>query len=224
MVPPARDKDKTRLSQETVVERAVVLADSEGLAAVTIRRLAQDLGVTPMALYWHFRTKEELLTGLVDRVLAEMDFSVDRAAAWTEQLRSLMSSIVGALRAHPWATELFPSSGTPSESYLRGLEAMLDVLRGAGFSPREATEISRHALRTAITLVSDEQSYTDAQEAGGAPAGERRMRVFLETLPSDRYPRIVEAAGPLSGCDDADAYYARGLDLFLAGVEATANS
>ncbi len=69
----ASDGDRARLSKSAVVDRALALADAPGLEALTIRRLAQDLGVTPMALYWHFRSKEDLLMALGDRVWAEID-------------------------------------------------------------------------------------------------------------------------------------------------------
>jgi TetR/AcrR family tetracycline transcriptional repressor len=74
-----------KLSKAAVVERALALADELGLEALTIRRLAQDLGVTPMALYWHFRSKEELLAGLGDQVWAEIDADADPAADWPAQ-------------------------------------------------------------------------------------------------------------------------------------------
>src|SRR5512135_623562 len=73
----AREADRARLSKQAVVQRALALADAEGLDALTIRRLATELGVTPMALYWHFRNKEELLAGLADQVWGELDTDVD---------------------------------------------------------------------------------------------------------------------------------------------------
>src|SRR5215472_17775979 len=97
------EAERSRLSQAAVVERGMALADAEGLEAVTIRRLAAELGVTPMALYWHFRNKEELLAGLADRVWAEIDVDVDQAAPWQQQLRALLTSLVQVLRAHPSA-------------------------------------------------------------------------------------------------------------------------
>jgi AcrR family transcriptional regulator len=69
--------ERTRLSKDAVVERGLAIADAEGLDALTIRRLANELGVTPMALYWHFRSKEALLTGLADRIWAEIDTDTD---------------------------------------------------------------------------------------------------------------------------------------------------
>ena len=67
-----------------MVQRGLALADAEGLDAVTVRRLAAELGVTPMALYWHFRSKDDLLAGLADSVWAEIDVNVDPAAEWQD--------------------------------------------------------------------------------------------------------------------------------------------
>src|ERR1700728_31064 len=96
------DADRARLTKSAVVDQALKLADSVGLEALTIRKLATELGVTPMALYWHFRSKEELLTGLVERVWGEIDLAgVDRGAPWPDQVRTLFESLVAVLRAHP---------------------------------------------------------------------------------------------------------------------------
>src|SRR5689334_25387975 len=83
-----------RLSKATVAERALRLADEEGLEAVTIRRLAQELGVTPMALYWHFKSKDELLLGIVDHSLSGV--RADRTAGdpWQKQLRAMVEAVV----------------------------------------------------------------------------------------------------------------------------------
>src|SRR5713226_3132955 len=77
-----REGERTKLSRSAVVDRALALADSDGVDALTIRRLATELGVTPMALYWHFRSKEELLAGLGDQIWSELDTDVDTAAPW----------------------------------------------------------------------------------------------------------------------------------------------
>src|ERR1700722_1452703 len=88
--PQMEETDRPRLSKAAVVERGLALADAEGLEAVTIRRLASDLGVTPMALYWHFKTKDELLSGLADSIWAESDVDLDQSAGWADQLRGLL--------------------------------------------------------------------------------------------------------------------------------------
>ncbi|EQD34579.1 transcriptional regulator, TetR family, partial [mine drainage metagenome] len=91
----------SQLNRDAVVTLALGIADAEGLAAVTIRRLAQDLGVTPMALYWHVSGKEELLAAMGDRVFAGLPPDTDPAAPWQDQLRELVLALTAGLRAHP---------------------------------------------------------------------------------------------------------------------------
>jgi AcrR family transcriptional regulator len=205
-----------------VVEGALALADAEGLEAVTIRRLAKELGVTPMALYWHFRSKDELLEGVAASLFAEVDLSVDASARWQEQLRALLGSMVGVVRAHPSAAILLSTRTVSSEGGLRATEVALDILRRGGFSPTEATQIARHALSTVTNLVSGEPGVVAREESGKLIDTRRRARLFLGSLPPERYPRLVEAATPLSEGVDPDAYVAFGLDLLLAGIEAMA--
>ena len=213
---------KTTLTPQTVVEGALALADTEGLEAVTIRRLAERLGVTPMALYWHFRSKDELLDGMAARIFDEVDASVDASATWQEQLSALLDSLLAALRAHPAAAVLLSTRTVSSEGSLRATEAMLDILGRGGFSPAQATQVARHALSSVVNLVAGEPGVIARDEAEEPREARRRARRFLESLPTERYPRLVEAAGPLSEGVDPDAYFAFGLELLLAGIEAVA--
>ena len=214
--------NRVTLTPQTVVEEALALADSEGLGAVTIRRLAKVLGVTPMALYWHFRSKDELLEGMAARIFEEVDLSVDASATWQEQLRALLASMLGVLRAHPSSAILLSTRTASSEGSLRASEVALDILRRGGFSPTEATQISRQALSTVTNLVSGEPGVVAREQSGELLDARRRARLFLETLPPERYPRLVEAARPLSEGVDPDIYFAFGLDLLLTGIEAMA--
>ena len=137
----ARDGDRARLSKSVVVDRALALADAHGLEALTIRRLAQDLGVTPMALYWHFRSKEELLMALGDRVWEEIDVSLDPAVDWITQLRGLMESLVRTLRVHPSASSLLQTGeklhGDASMAATEAAQQALQV--GCGFDAGQAS-------------------------------------------------------------------------------------
>jgi AcrR family transcriptional regulator len=214
--------DRNALTPRAVVEGALSLADSEGLEALTIRRLAKELGVTPMALYWHFRSKGELLDGMAARIFEEVDLSVDASAAWQEQLRALLGSILGVLRAHPSTAILLSTRTASSEGSLRATEVALDILRRGGFSPTEATQIARHGLSTVTNLVSGEPGVVARKESKELLDARRHARLFLESLPPERYPRLVEAATPLSEGVEPDAYFAFGLDLLLAGIEAMA--
>ena len=214
--------NRVALTPRTVVEGALALADAEGLEAVTIRRLAKELGVTPMALYWHVRSKDELLEGVAASIFEEVDLSVNVSARWQDQLRALLGSMVGVLRAHPSAAILLSTRTVSSESSLRVTEVTLDILGRGGFSPTEATQIARHALSTVTNLVGGEPGVVVREDSGQLTDARRRARRFLESLPPERYPRLVEAATPLSEGVDPDAYFAFGLDLLLAGIEAMA--
>jgi TetR/AcrR family tetracycline transcriptional repressor len=214
--------NRVTLTPQAVVAGALALADSEGLEAVTIRRLANELGVTPMALYWHFHSKDELLDGMAARLFEEIDLSVDASARWHEQLRALLGSMLGVLRAHPSTASLLSTRTASSEGSLRATEVVLDILGRGGFSPAEATQIARHALSTVTNLVSGEPGVVVREESGKMIDARRRARLFLESLPPERYPHLVQTAGPLSEGVDPDAYFAFGLDLLLAGIEAMA--
>ena len=214
-----------KLSKAAVVERALALADELGLEALTIRRLAQELGVTPMALYWHFRSKEELLAGLGDRVWAEIDVDIDAAADWPAQLRGLLESLVAMLRAHPSASQLLlAGEKMHGEASIMATETALAVLRRGGFSPEQASEIARNAMWTGLTLVMSEPGFDPAGTPEERTEVMRQSRIRLAMLPPDRFPRVVEAAGPLTACDDPDFHYQFGIDMFIAGVVTVAAS
>ena len=199
------------------MDRALALADASGLDALTIRKLATELGVTPMALYWHFRGKDELLEGLAERVWSELDTSVDAALPWPDQLRALLTSLVSVLRAHPAAPQLLAQSAKNSEAAMNATEVALELLRTAGFSPQDASAIARTALWTGIMLVMSEPGI---ELLGGEERTElqRKKQVVLATLPPARYPRLVECAIPMTACDDPETHYQFGIDIFMAGV------
>lgn len=216
----APEAERTRLSKEVVVERGLALTDAEGLDALTIRRLATELGVTPMALYWHFRNKEELLTALGDQIWRELDTDIDPAAPWHVQMRSMLESLLHVLRSHPSGSQLILEGEKQSDAALVAIETALDVLRRGGFDNEQAAEIARSALWTALMLVMSEgvkPGMTDAERT----EAQRLARVRLALLPPDRFPRLVEAAEPMSSCEP-DVHYKLGVDLFIAGVRAMA--
>jgi AcrR family transcriptional regulator len=219
----AREETKrAALTKQVVADRALALADAAGLAALTIRRLAQDLGVTPMALYWHFRSKESLIEGVADRIWRELRTDVDPAAPWPAQLRGLLESLIKVLRAHPSAPQLLLASEKQSEGARQATEVTLQVLRAAGFDPGHAAELARSALWTGLMLVMSEPGYDPALSQQERADLQRRRLVELASLPPDRYPRLVEAAGPMTACDNPEFHYLLGTDLFIAGVEAMA--
>jgi TetR/AcrR family tetracycline transcriptional repressor len=214
---------KPQLSKATVVERALKLADADGLEALTIRKLAQELGVTPMALYWHFRSKDELLVGLAERVWSEIDVTVGPAAPWSDQLRGLLWSLIGVLRAHPSAPWLLIDHEATNEAAMRATEVTLELLRsGAGFSPEQASEIARLALWTGIMLMLSEVGFKPSMSVEERDEMQRTKMIRLSMLPPTAFPRIVEHAKLLTDCAGNDLHYQLGVDVFMAGVEAAA--
>jgi TetR/AcrR family transcriptional regulator, tetracycline repressor protein len=219
------DGERARLTRAAVVDRALALADASGLEALTIRKLATELGVTPMALYWHFRGKDELLEGLAERVWSEIDVAaVDRTAPWTDQLRGLVVSLLKVLRAHPAAPQLIVrSEKLNNESALNATEVTLDILRTAGFSPLDASAIARSALWTGLMLVMSEPGIELIDEAARVEL-QRKKQVTLAMLPPAKYPRLVECAIPMTACDDPELHYQFGVEMFMAGVTSLAAS
>jgi AcrR family transcriptional regulator len=213
---------RPRLSKRAVTDRAHKLADADGLDTLTIRKLAQDLGVTPMALYWHFRSKEDLLEGVAERVWGEIDVNVDPSAPWPDQLAGLLKSLVSVLRAHPSAPRLVLEHEKRNEAALRATEITLKVLRDAGFDPRYASEIARSTLWTGITLVMSEPGYHPELSAEEHAERLRRAQIELALLPAAKYPRLVECAAPMTACDDPEFHYRLGIEVFIDGVRAAA--
>jgi AcrR family transcriptional regulator len=144
----------SRLTRDAVLAEALTLGDAGGLDAVTIRGLADRLGVTPMALYRHVGDKERLLDGLADALYAQLRIP-DPADDWWEGLASLARSTRAVLLEHPWAVPLFsrPLAGPHAHALDSALAA---ALRAAGFSSREVTELHDQLSNMLFALVSPE--------------------------------------------------------------------
>jgi AcrR family transcriptional regulator len=195
--PGEAEAERPRLSKRTVTENALKLADADGLDALTIRKLAQHLGVTPMALYWHFRSKEDLLEGVAEQLWGEIDVNTDPDAPWWAQLQGLLESLVTVLRAHSAAAQL-----------------LLDA--------EHASAIARSTLWTGITLVMSEPGYHPDLPPEDREETQRRSQVQLAMLPASRYPRLIECAVPMTKCDEPEFHYRFGIGLFIDGVKAAA--
>jgi AcrR family transcriptional regulator len=214
--------ERSRLSRTSVVESALALADEKGLDSLTIRGLARHLGVSPMALYWHFKNKDELLSGIANLMWAKVDARPDEALPWLDQLRAVMESLVAVLRDHPAAAQLVMN--TPPEdatSCFDVMEAALRALHAGGFRTVEAADVCRHGLRTATSLAIGQPGFS-WQRTEAEQEAIRRKRLTLQSLPASRYPHVIEAAEPFTDCENPDGYYQFGIDLFIRGVEALA--
>jgi len=211
---------KDRLSRDAVTERALAMADAEGIEALTIRRLATDLGVTPMALYWHFEDKERLLDGVAELVLSQVRLPPDdEARPWDERLRDVLDRLLAVLAAHPSLTDVVKTRILQSEPGLELTERVLALLRGAGFPAEQAAQQAIYALLFLVGLVTGEPGAMYGQEDEDVRDARLRGKwASLQALSPKRYPHVLEAALPLTSCDSSEEWRAGGLDLLLHGL------
>lgn len=208
---------KVSISRESLIEHALELADCEGLDAVTIRRLAQEFSVTPMALYWHVKSKDELLAAMGDALFDGLVLPAP-AGTWVDGLRGVMEALVKALRAHPASADLAYLRVLQCDSGRELTECALGLLRGAGFTVHQSADVARNALHTAVMLVNGEPG---AERS--VPADQRDQillgkKAAIAALPKSRYPNLVACADALTSCDDVPSYYSAGVELFVGGV------
>jgi AcrR family transcriptional regulator len=122
------------VTPERAFTAAVAMADAEGIGAVTMRRLAQELGVEAMSLYHHVPNKDAILDGMVDLVFAEIELPEDDGTEWTDAMRRRAVSARAALKRHPWAISIMDSRSSPGAATLRHHDAVIGACRRAGFS------------------------------------------------------------------------------------------
>ena len=206
---------RRRLSRPLVLETAVALADQDGLDGFSMRRLAQELGVVPMALYKHVANRDELLDGMVDVVFAEIESpSIDED--WRSALRRRAISAREALKRHSWAIGLMETRH-PGPANLRNHNAVMGCLREAGFSFE--TAIHAYSVQDAYIYGFAQQEQTLGFQAPGdaGEAAQRRAQVIGQL---GDYPYLAEIAAklPESGYDNA-VEFAWGLDLILDGLD-----
>ncbi len=203
------------LSSARVLQAAVALADDAGLEAFSMRGLAQELGVVPMALYKHVANKEELLDGMVNIVFSEIELPSGNLD-WRTAMRRRAISTREALQRHSWAIGMMESRH-PGPANLRNHNAVMGCLRKAGFP----FEMAVHAYSVqdayiyGFALQERDLAFETPDSAG--KAAQRRA----ETIGAlESYPYLVEIATklPESGYDSA-VEFAWGLDLILDGLD-----
>lgn len=129
------------LTRPRALAAAITLADAEGIEALTMRRLAQALGVEAMSLYHHVANKHDILDGMIDLVFAEIELPVDEPD-WATAMRVRARSLRATLLRHPWAIGIMESRSRPGPATLRHHDAVIGCCRRAGFS----VEMSAHAF------------------------------------------------------------------------------
>lgn len=210
------------LNRNKVLQASIALADAEGVDGVSMRRLADQLKVVPMALYKHVADKEDLLDGMVDTVIAELGVSKPSAdpsqtQGWAAEVTGLVLAARQAVTRHPWLRRAIETRSRRTPAVLGHMEAVTRLFLRGGLSP-DLTHHAMHALGNRIWGFSPELF----NEADGA-TGTERPRSAPAPNPED-YPSILAVAAdaqtrrPLAtGCDE-DFEFAFALDLLLDGI------
>ncbi len=186
-MPSAPRAPRGSLSRDRVRDAALTLADESGVGAVTIRSIAARLGAKPMAVYHHVGSKEEILDAIVDEVYAQT-YRPTTHEPWRDELAERARSTRAVLARHPWAVGLLETRRHPGPANLASHEALLEVLRSAGFS-LEATAhaaalldafVYGFALQEAMLLDVELEADPEALIAGIDLSAAPRMREFAE--------------------------------------------
>ncbi|MGN9790811.1 TetR/AcrR family transcriptional regulator [Streptomyces sp. OZ13] len=218
MAQQAKAVRRTPLSRDRVLRAAVALADDIGIEALSMRKLAQELGVVPMALYKHVANKEQLLDGMVDVVMSEIDPPAT-GADWKGAVRQRILSARRAFLGHPWAAQVIQSRSSPTPVVLAYMDSVIGMFRTGGFS-LDLTHHVMHALGSRMMGIT--QELFDA-----SPGPDPQSRSAVPREGAGEFPYVMELAGAVAhdegsvvgqGCDD-QFEFEFALDLLLDGFE-----
>ncbi|MEO7351112.1 MAG: TetR/AcrR family transcriptional regulator [Marmoricola sp.] len=205
------------LNRERVLRSAVEVADSGGITSLTIRSLAEALGVKPMSVYHHVANKEEIIDGIVDLVFGEFALP-EPARDWRREMRRRALSTRAVLRVHPWAIPLLQSRTSPGVATLTHLNAVIGTLRQGGFS----VEMTAHAY-----ALLDSYIYGFAMSEASLPingpetvAEVAESMGMMELFSTGAFPHLVEFSTEhiMKPGYDFGQEFEVGLDLVLEGL------
>jgi TetR/AcrR family transcriptional regulator, tetracycline repressor protein len=216
-----RTRPRGSLTREEIIKEALALLEQQGAGALSMRRLADRLGVAPNALYTHVRGKADLIDGLIDQVYAGLTLELDRSGDWTQQLTTLSQAIRAHLLAHPAVVPYALQQPGLGPHSLRLGEAIYRVLRPAGFSDQAVVGTVYALLTYILGFVALEvpRAGTDPQTSDEYV---RRMWAFFAALPPGEFPHTVELAAQLARSSTEDQFQF-GIRTFLAGLTTQAN-
>ena len=218
---------KRPLSRDLVLETAIALVDHEGLGALSMRRLGQELGVEAMSLYHHVANKEALLDGMVDAVVGELNAEVGAGGGaeaeaerdWAAALRARIITARTVMLRHKWLPAVLESRTSLSAPLIAYYEGVLATLRAGGFS-NDLAHHTLHALGSRAIGFSQEL-FDPAQGGGDVEMSEAEMTAMAASFPH-LTAMMAEVAheGPdttIGWCDD-QTEFEFGLDVVLDGL------
>lgn len=220
---PDRSSRKRRdpISREAIVAAAIGLLDREGLSALSMRRLGEELGAGAASLYWHVGSKDGLLDLVLDELIGEVEVPAPDPARWQEQLKETAKSQRRVSLRHPYLVRVSIGRIPMGPNALRVTEGTLAILRAGGLSPRLAVQGYLLLIDTVNGFTLDETGVED----GGAPERDPEelqkvadmARDYIASLPAGQFPNMTELAGEFA-FSDADERFEILIDIFVDGL------
>ncbi|HEY6057169.1 MAG TPA: TetR/AcrR family transcriptional regulator C-terminal domain-containing protein, partial [Candidatus Limnocylindrales bacterium] len=203
--------DRLPLDRERIVQAGLRIVDAEGADALSLRRLASDLDVAAMSVYWHVRDKAQLFDLIGEAVLETIEVPAAAAGGdWVDELRAIHRGMFGMIARHPNAVDLVIGRARYGPAGLRLFERILAALLGAGFTPTAAFDayesLYLFTLGFAATATRTPE-FVEIQRQGAA---------YMQSLPPAAFPAI-RAVAPAIGGHTLDERFEVGLDVVLAG-------
>ncbi|TQJ68895.1 TetR family transcriptional regulator [Arthrobacter sp. SLBN-100] len=217
---------RVRLNRDRVLQAAVALADDVGLAPLSMRRLAQELDVVPMALYKHVAHKDELLDGMIDLIITEIDPPAT-GLGWKDVVRRRILAARSVLQRHQWARHVLETRTNKTPGVLAYMDSFIGMFLDGGFSV-DLTHHVMHAIGSRMWGFTQELFDEPAgQEDGAVEAQDEAIRQAMLQEMARRYPNVLTIA--MASAHDPDAVVGQGcddqfefefaLDLLLDGIE-----
>jgi TetR/AcrR family transcriptional regulator, tetracycline repressor protein len=205
------------LTRERIVSAALSLVNEEGLEALSMRRLAKELGVDPMAIYYHLPNKQALLSALIAKAFSGMRVPEPQEKGdWRERVRTWARAFREVARAHPMLVpQLASYPDAAAEATLESTEELYSAFEAAGMAPKQ--------ILGAVGVMVDYLigfALAEASGAVGEPGEQREMMAMLDARPPGELPAMRRTLGAISG-EDLATDFEFGLEVVLAGLEAT---
>jgi AcrR family transcriptional regulator len=216
-----RGQDRQPLSRDQIVAAAISVVDAEGLEALSMRRLAQELGAGATSLYWHVKNKDELLDLVLDEVIGEVPLDDDPDRPWRERAAHLVRGLQAVLRRHPHVAVLFGSRLSFGPNALAGMDYLIGIFRSAGFDGPVLVLAYQTLLGYASGFAVLESRPVTGRGVEGRSVQEVRAITagMLASVPARRYPNLATLPSAIADLT-VDDQFEYGLTRLLDGMAA----